>query len=258
MQVFLTILYVLLGLIAILILPIVLRIAFYILGWIIVVVVCLFFSPKKKYEKPSNFSYKMLNFSYFLTCSCARIKIHVSGKEILPNGERFLFVSNHRSRFDNMIHSLVMKNEKILFISKEENLKIPVARRFINRNCFVSFERGSAKSAFEMIRKSINFIKSGIASIGVFPEGTRSKTGELLPFKPGVFKIAEKAKCPIVVGVIKETERIHKNWPFKRTDVYFKIVKVFRPEDFSEKNTVDLSDEIYLIINDELKKKWSD
>ena len=179
--------------------------------------------------------------------------IHFDGKELLPKGRRFLFISNHRSRFDHMVECLAMDDEYMAFVSKEENFRILLARRLMQRNCYISLKRGDGRSAFEMIRKSIACIKNGVLSIGIFPEGTRSLDGKLLPFKPGVFKIAEKAECPIVVGAIKGTDLVCKNWPWKRTPVHFEILKVYEPCEFKDRNTNELSDEIENLLRKSLE-----
>ena len=251
-----TVLYILFGLACLILLPVVLRIVFYILVWLVLIVISLFYSPKKEYEKPSRASHKILVFGYKVICSMGRVKIHFKGTEKLPEGKRFLFVSNHRSKFDNMVQTIAMKDENLAFVSKSANFKIPIGRRFINRNCYINLQRRQAKSAFEMVMKAQQFISNGITSIGIFPEGTRSKTSELLPFKPGVFKIAQKANCPVVVGVIKNTEKIHKNWPVHRTHVYFEIIKVYKQEEVSSRNTSNLASEIEGLVRAELEKPF--
>lgn len=250
------ILYILLALATLILLPLIVRVVFYILVWLVLIVISLFYSPSKEYEKPSVSSHKILVFGYKIICSMGRVKIHFKGIDKLPGGKRFLFVSNHRSKFDNMVQTIAMKEENLAFVSKSANFKIPIGRRFINRNCYINLQRKQAKSAFEMVMKAQNFIQNGITSIGIFPEGTRSKTTELLPFKPGVFKIAQRANCPVVVGVTKNTEKIHKNWPFKRTDVYFEIIKVYEPEEITARNTSELASEIEGLVRTELEKPY--
>ena len=88
----------------------VLWLAFYLLSWIFIAIVSITVPMKKVYDKPSKFYYRLFNYGYWLICHHARVKIHTSGTEKIPNdGTRFLFISNHRSKFDNMIHSLTMK-----------------------------------------------------------------------------------------------------------------------------------------------------
>lgn len=212
------------------------------LFWIILTFLALPISMKKSYDKPSKFYSKVFNHAYYYLISKARIKINFSGTDLIPQNQKFLFISNHRSNFDNMIHSYVMKDFPIAFISKKENFKIPIGRHFMVRCCYLSLDRGNIKQGLQTISRAISLIKNDSTNIGVFPEGTRSKDCNLLEFKPGTFKIAKKANCPIVVGVTQGTESIHKNWPLKSTDVKFDIVKVIYPEDFAEKSTIEIAE----------------
>ena len=77
-------------------------------------------------------------------------------------------------------------------------------------------------------------INDGIVSIGVYPEGTRSKDCRLLPFHNGVFLIAEKTKAPVVVMALRGTEQIHKRCVFRRTHVYLDVLDVITPGELEE------------------------
>ena len=223
------------------------------LVWIILLLISFTVPMNKVYDKPSKFYYKLFNVGYWLICKHGRVKYHTSGTEKIPYGKgRFLFVSNHRSKFDNMVHSLTMIKEPLAFISKTANFKIPLGKHYMQRSCYISVDQKSVKSGLNGVLRPISLIKSGVTSIAVFPEGTRSKDASLLEFKPGCFKIAEKTKCPIVVGVTQGTERIHKNWPWKRTQVYFDIIDVIYPEQYEGKTTVELSDYIHNEMKDYL------
>ncbi len=251
------VLFVLLGIVALVLIPFALRIVYYIAGWLFLIVAGFFYSPDKDYEKPSGLSHSLLNFGYSLICSASRVRIHVKGVEQVPADEKFLFVSNHRSRFDNMVCALAMKRIKIAFVSKEENFRIPVGSRYMRRNCYICLKRGNSRSAFEMIKKSVEHIKGGVASVGIFPEGTRSKSGKVLPFKPGVFRIAEESLSPIVVGVTRNTEQIRLRWPWRATDVYFEVLKVYFPKDLNGKSTSQVAREIENLVRDALDGKSS-
>ena len=87
------------------------------------------------------------------------------------------------------------------------------------------------------INSAAEMLKEDAVSVGVYPEGTRSKTGELLPFHNGVFKIAQKANVPMVVSVIQGTEQIHRNFPFHHTDVYVDFIEVIPSEELAGKRT---------------------
>jgi len=209
------IIYVLLGLIALLLLPIV----FHLLVWLFLAAASLFYNPKKQYKKPSKISYALLKTGYWSICSLGRVHIHFEGEELLPENQRFLFVSNHRSKFDNMVHTLAFKKEKIAFVSKIQNFKIPIGRRFIARNCYFPLVRGNGRCAVKMLLESVRLIKEDIISVGIFPEGTRSKDNQLLPLHPGCFK----------------------------------ILRVYQVEEVESKSTIELADEVEALMREEIK-----
>ena len=95
-------------------------------------------------------------------------------------------------------------------------------------------DRKNIKAGLLTINKAINKIKSGI-SIFVFPEGTRSKDGNLGEFKAGSFKIATRTKAPIIPISIKGTNNVLSKNPFlvKTTDVYINIGKPIYTKDLS-------------------------
>ena len=229
-------------------------IAFLILIWIFFIGVAFFIKPNKDYEKPSKFFNAVFVFWYSYINNFFRVKIKVTGLEKVPFGTRFLAIANHRSNLDNMIQALVLKKEQIAYISKPENFKFILCRAYMKRGLYLSIERGDVKKALRTILKAISYIKENVVSVGVFPEGRRSKTGELLDFKPGCFKIAEKTGCPIVVCTLDGTEKVHKNFPWKKTVVNFDVIKVFNYEEYKDLPTVEISERIRKLMLEKLGK----
>ena len=218
--------------------------------WIFWIFVNLTINKKKEYSTPSVFYNWAFVLWYRYMMVAGRLKVRVTGYEKVPFGRRFLIVSNHCSKFDNFVQCAVLKNTQIAYISKPENFKIPLGGRFMRRGLYLPMQRGNTREELKTVMKAIENIKDDKVSIGIFPEGTRSKDGKLQEFKPGAFKIAEKARCPIVVCSMKGTIDIHKNWPWKRTLVNMDILEVIEPSVWDSKNTVEVSDYAYnLILN---------
>lgn len=192
------------------------------------------------YDRPSKTDYRLLNSAYRFLCTGARLRIHTTGLEKLPKG-RFLLVSNHLSRFDNMVQSVTLKDTELAYISKPSNFTIPIGRRYITRCCYLPIDRENARNALETINRAAELISSDAVSFGVYPEGHRGTGTALQEFKPGCLKIAGKAGCPIVVATIYGTQEIHRNFPWRETNVYFDILDVIHP---GSKRTVELSREI--------------
>ncbi len=182
--------------------------------------------PKKEYNSFSKFYHIVLKSVAFLIIKLSRVKIHVTGFEKVPKGKKVLFVSNHRSNFDPIVMWHIFNNWKLAFVSKASNFGIPVVGKMARRICFLAIDRENPRNAIVTINKAAEFIRSEEASIAIYPEGTRSKECVLLPFHNGVFKIAQKADCPIVVISTVGTEKIHKQSPFRRSHVYLDVLDV--------------------------------
>ena len=207
--------------------------------YILFLIVCsLFVSPKKEYEKHSRFYRALLNGATAIAIKIMRIRLHVSGIEkIPPDTKKLLFVSNHRSNFDPILTWHILKRWQPAFVSKASNFKIPVFGRFIRKCCFMAIDRENPRNAIKTIHKAAKLLQKGEVSIGIYPEGTRSKTCKLLPFHNGVFKIAQKAEADIVVLAVSGTEKISKNYPFRHTDVYIDVLEFLPAKQVKETKT---------------------
>ena len=215
--------------------------------YVLFLTVCaLLVDTKKEYEHDSPFYRRLL---YGATACCIRllhIHIHVDGMEKLPKDGRFLLVCNHRSNFDPILTWQVMKERNLAFVSKAENFQIPIFGRIIRRCCFMAIDRENPRNALLTIDKAAKLIESDEVSIGIYPEGTRSKECVLLPFHNGVFKIAQKANVPIVVCTIRNTRQIFRNVThLKPTDVELHLVDVIPAENLKGKTTVDIGNQVY-------------
>ena len=107
---------------------------------------------------------------------------------------------------------------------------------------FLPIDRENDRNALKSINTAANYLKQNICSIGIYPEGTRSKTGEVLPFHAGSFKIAKKAKVPLVIASTHGTEKATKNIFRRCTDVYLDILDVVDTDTVVSMKTKDLSD----------------
>lgn len=239
------VLYIFLGLLALL------------LGFILFVVISgLLVSTKKEYDTHSSYYRGMVNIVTWITLWCSRVRIHVTGTEKVPEGTNVLFTGNHRSNYDSLVTWQVFWKWRPAYISKESNFKIPICGRLIRRCCFLAIDRENPRNAIMTIKKAAELIQSQNISYGVYPEGTRNKayTG-LLPFHNGVFKIAQKANVPIVVVAIHGTEKIHKNAPWRHTDVYLDVLEVLPADYVKETSTAQIGDRVQKLLLNHLEGK---
>ena len=210
---------------------------------LLLIISALLVNMKKEYRQESKFYRFLLNSATFFAAKLIRIKLHVTGKELLPE-TRFLMVSNHRSKFDPILSWLVFGDRQIAFISKPENFKVPVFGRLIHRLCFMPIDRENPRNAVKTINRAVDLINRDVATVAVYPEGTRNYGEGLLPFHNAMFKIAQKANVPIVVVTVKNTYDIQKNYPFHRSHVYIDIVRVLDADEVKKTKTAELGDKI--------------
>ena len=210
-----------------------LRLLCAVLLYICFLTVCSFaVDPKKEYSHNSPFYRFLLNSASVVVLKLLRVKIHTSGMEQMPADRKFLLVCNHRSNFDPIITWCVFKRWEPAFISKAENFKIPIFGRIIRKCCFMEIDRINPRNTMKTIQHAAELLKAGEVSVAVYPEGTRSKSGELLPFHNGMFKIAQKADAQIVVLAISGTEKIAKNLKrLKSSQVYLEVVETIPTEE---------------------------
>lgn len=143
--------------------------------------------------------------------------VTVKGRERIPEGA-VLYVGNHRGYFDILVGYTSVPG-LTGFVAKKEMLRYPILSNWMrNVNCLF-LDRKDLKAGMKMILDGINKVKSGI-SIWIFPEGTRSSGEdimEMLPFKEGSLKIAEKSGCPVVpVAITGTAEIFEQHIPFMR------------------------------------------
>jgi len=129
------------------------------------------------------------------------------GLESIPRGQPLMYASNHSSMFD-IWTLLATLPGSIRMVAKQELFKIPLLGGAMRAAGHIPIDRAARKKAFEAYDKAAKTIREGISSILVFPEGTRSRTGELLPFKNAPFGLAIAAQVPIVPVYVHHTFEI--------------------------------------------------
>lgn len=228
-------------------------------GWLFLYVLglfifSLFVDPKKPRTKDHPFVRFLIAETLRLVCQLGRVKITVEGLEKIPAG-RFLLVSNHRSMFDPLVSLVAFKKYPLAFVTKPENLKIPLVGGIMRYCCFLPINRENPRDAIRAINSAAGLIKNDTLSVGIYPEGTRNKgEGVLLPFHGGVLMIAQKAGgVPIVAVTVENTEKVAKNFPFRGTKVRLKVCKVIPGDEVLASRTDDLSAKLYEAMEQELK-----
>ena len=134
------------------------------------------------------------------------IRVTVKGLDRIGGLSSCIFMSNHQSNFDIPV---LLGDLPVQFrwLAKAELFRIPIFGRGMSGAGYISIDRSDRASAFQSLARAAETIRNG-TSVMIFPEGTRSRDGRLLPFKKGGFVMAVDAQVPIVPLVIEGTHDI--------------------------------------------------
>lgn len=174
----------------------------------------------------------------FLMLIGARVKVY--GKENVIKGENYLIMSNHCSYAD--IPTLFRSMPLLLnFIGKDELRKVPFLGFYMKMSGMIFINRSNARKSMESIQSAAKLVQDG-KNVVIFPEGTTSNTGEVMPFKRGGLELAIAAKSTILPVHISGTCKI---WPgdnnFKMRNGLIKV-KIGEPIPFSSYENKDPRD----------------
>jgi 1-acyl-sn-glycerol-3-phosphate acyltransferase len=132
--------------------------------------------------------------------------VELHGVEHLPAGP-FILMSNHQSNFD-ILSLIAVIPRPIYWIAKKELFDIPVFGPSIRRGGYIPLDRSDGRKALKSMENAADIIRKG-SSVVMFPEGTRSPDGKLLPFKRGGFMLAVRAGVPVVPVTINGSGRVN-------------------------------------------------
>jgi 1-acyl-sn-glycerol-3-phosphate acyltransferase len=140
------------------------------------------------------------------------IKVQVLGAEHIQQHRAAVYAVNHASNVEPPIIFLALSPlfPRLRVLYKAELRKLPILVRAWDLAGFVPLERGNRDQSLPAIDRAAEALREGNSFL-IFPEGTRSRTGELLPFKKGGFIMAIKGQAPIVpVAITGARDAMHK------------------------------------------------
>jgi len=180
--------------------------------------------------------------------------INVDGRQKVKKGYTYVIISNHQSMLDILILNCLRL--RFRWISKIENYKTPVIGWYLRMAKYITIDRGNKESKAVMMAKSEDSLRKGI-SIMIFPEGTRSTTREIGPFKLGAFQLALSAGTPILPVVIDGTGGVlpkHGLIFSGGHKIKIRILEPVMPEEFGTADPEQLAAKLRNIMTDELQR----
>lgn len=150
-------------------------------------------------------------------------KLELEGREKIPWNRPVVLVSNHRSQVDILALSKIRRPFK--WTSKTENFRMPFVGMALSLTRSIPVDRESLRSGSKLISRAQAEIARG-SSILLFPEGTRSRSGEMRIFKEGAFFLAKRSECPIIPIVHTGSENTFpgNSWIMGRAHIRIRVL----------------------------------
>ena len=158
----------------------------------------------------------------------AGVTLETHGLENIPKDRACVFAANHRSYYDIPV-MLTQLDKPHALVAKKEVGKIPLVRGWMKLLHCVFLDRDDPRQAMRTLNEAAENLKNGY-SVTIFPEGTRNKgeEGTLLEFKSGAFRMASKAKAPVIPVAITGTRDLMENHHMLMTPGHV-VVRILPP-----------------------------
>ena len=163
---------------------------------------CLVILPLAPFDRDGILAYRISRFWAWGILKLCGIRLVVQGLEGLDPNRQYIFIANHQSYIDIPVLVQALSQFQLRWIAKKELFWVPLFGWVLWSSKHIIVDRSSLSRAMNSLSRARERIEKGI-SVVVFPEGTRSHHGDLLPFKRGGFLLAFKSQTPIVPVTIK-------------------------------------------------------
>jgi 1-acyl-sn-glycerol-3-phosphate acyltransferase len=185
------------------------------------------------------------------------VKIEIIGTENILAGKPLILMANHQSDFDILICMAGIPSD-FIWTAKKELFRIPVFGKAMRLSGFIEIDRQDHEKAIKNLDLAAEKLQEGI-SVASFPEGTRSRNGQLLPFKQGMFYLAIQTGIPIIPVSIIGSGKImsKKSWQVKRGEIVMVIDKHIETSGYTIETRAPLMEKVRDIIAANLEKYGS-
>jgi len=186
-----------------------------------------------------DFMYRMTMKAIRSGLRIAGIRVRVEGLENIPSGV-CVFAANHVSNMDPLAFVPAIPR-RVSLLAKKEVFRIPILSKAMQLAKLIPVDREDREAAASSVDLAVQYLKEGL-SFAVYPEGTRSRDGRLLPFKKGTFVMAIEAGVPVVpVSIVGAQTLMRKgDWTMQPGEVIIR----FGPAVDASKYTMDQRGEL--------------
>jgi 1-acyl-sn-glycerol-3-phosphate acyltransferase len=169
--------------------------------------------------------------------------VKVAGREKIDPRRTYVMAANHLSLVDIFVLFRLFRHFK--WVSKIENFRLPFIGWNMALNRYIALRRGDRDSVVKMFDACRQTLAAG-NSIMMFPEGTRSRTGELQAFKPGAFELALEAKVPVLPIVLEGSHRAlpKKGFTIRRADIRVTVLDPIEVDAYGPDDVENLSADV--------------
>lgn len=189
---------------------------------------------------PELTKYRHIQFIFQRAVKSGNVELIVHGQDNIPSENGFMIYSNHQGMFDILAIPATC-DQPLAAVLKKELKDIPFLKQVIACTKSFPMDREDVRQSMEVITATIKEVQKGRNYI-IFPEGTRSKNGnELKEFHAGSFKIATKAKCPIVPVALIDCFKVFDQKGSKPVSMQIHYLKPILYEEYKDMKTPELA-----------------
>jgi 1-acyl-sn-glycerol-3-phosphate acyltransferase len=219
------------------------------LGFAVFVLICALIDPEKPRDKDTPWFRWLIMEIVQLILTVLPIRVEATGTEKLPKNGRFVLVCNHLDNIDPAFIYYCFPKSQLAFVGKRETSQMPLVNKVMPKLLCPTINRENGREALKTILRCISLLKADTVSIAVFPEGRINPYRKLAHFRPGVFKIAQKANVPVVVCTLQGTNHvIPRLLKGKGSTVRLHLLDVIPAQALEDRTTVDIAEQIYAMM----------
>lgn len=194
--------------------------------------------------------------TYYLVEKFARLLLQYGRVKYIVHGgehrqhENYVLIVNHQSTFDGVIVNHLFADDHIGGIVKDELFKLPIIPFWMSARHLLPLNRDNNREGVKTMLQAIDYAKTG-QPMFIFPEGTRSQSKKMIPFRDGAFKLAEKSQSNISPFVIHNA---YQHRFLKPVLIHVEFLPVIHYDDYKELPTVELSKQVHEMMSQAIER----